>query len=61
VPKNHRKLAEDIIRLYCLDRKGNIKAKARKQQEIADELNTSIRTIKTVWKEITDLKPSLFR
>lgn len=61
LPKVHRQLACDIIRLYCISDKGNITKKARNQSEIAEILNISVRTVKTVWKEIIALNPTQFR
>lgn len=61
LPKVHRQLAQDIIRCYCISSKGNVVKKARTQAEIADILGVSIRTVKSVWKEITSLNPKIFR
>ena len=61
LPKAHRQLACDIIRLYCISGKGNISKKCRTQDEIAKILDISVRTVKTVWKEIIALNPTQFR
>ena len=61
LPKVHRELAQDIIRLYCISYKGNVVKKARTQTEIADILGVSVRTVKSIWQKITSLNPTQFR